>query len=481
MRKLIITSIVICLTSFFALGQSNMSLYNFNAIPQSLSVNPATPQQTKVWVGLPAISGFHFHFHNSGFALIDLIETGTDVNENLRTVVDNLGPSSHLAIREDVELLGIGFKTRKGFVSFGANQTVDFLMDYPADLMRFAVRGNPNGDPFQGDQLNFSEFDFESTARINYYIGYQHRFLNDKLTVGTRLKYIFGLGNSYAERFNARLTALNPDSLNSKIQTDILIRSGGVTSSAFDQFSDDIGGALFSQNTGFAVDFGFNYRINKWWEVSASMIDIGSITWKENTRDFVSEGTYNYTGIGFDFSESDNSNATENFTDSLESALGFQEIDGQSYTRSLASHIYAGGTFHLSKRHSIGALYHARRWNGQTFHDYGFNYQGRLSKWFQIIGSYSVINDTYTNIGGGFDMKLGPLQLYVLSDNIYGALMYGEAQTANLRVGLNVAIYGKTDKRQAKRNKLSDERKKAEKRKRKAKKKMEKRLEKASS
>lgn len=82
MRKLNLLLISLGL-SWTMVAQSDMMLYNFNAIPQVHHTNPAYPQQTKWYIGLPAISGFSTHYHNSGFALIDIFEAGTDINQNL--------------------------------------------------------------------------------------------------------------------------------------------------------------------------------------------------------------------------------------------------------------------------------------------------------------------------------------------------------------------------------------------------------------
>ncbi|MGB0177258.1 MAG: DUF5723 family protein [Owenweeksia sp.] len=422
-----------------ASAQSDLTLYNFNAIPQSLHTNPAYPQQTKVWVGLPVISGMHVHFHNNGFKLVDLLATGTDVNENLDNIINNLDDKSHLAVRNNLDLLGVAFQMGNGFFSMGATQTVDFRMDYPVDLLKLVRFGN---DQYVGQSLNVNQFDYETMVRTNIYLGYQHSMMDDRLRIGGRFKYIIGQQHSYVDRMNAEINTRD-EGFELDIKTDIRIRTAGVTSILDNTFGDNIMDNVIPANSGFAGDLGVFYKINDKWDVSASVIDLGVIKWSANTRDYISKGEYTYDGIDADLSNDNLDQSLQETRDSLKAAFDFKEVDGESYSRWLSSRVFLGANYHFNDKHALGALYHARLWNGEAFHDVSFNYQGRWSRMFQFIASYSVINGTYNNVGAGFDLKLGPIQLYVLSDNVLGALMYENLQTTNLRFGVNFTFYGK--------------------------------------
>ena len=437
--KLFIAFLMVSFSSgLFA--QSDLTLYNFNAIPQSLHVNPAQPQQTKVWVGLPALSGVHFHLHNSGFALIDIIATDTDINDELAALADALDDDSHLAINQSIELLGIGFKVGKGFVTLGANQQVDFHMTYPAEVLKF-ISWQP-GDAITGFTLN--DFELESTVRTNFYVGYQHKLLNDKLTLGTRVKYIFGQQNSFIDRINVGVDATDPYVL--KIRTNTLIRASGLANLTADGAFDNPVSLALPDNTGFAFDFGFDYKLNKRWSFSGSVLDLGSINWSDGNEDYVSNGEYDFEGIELDFSEDDFSDVANDAADSLIAAFEFDTVPGGAYSRSLNPRFFVGANYHLNEKHALGVLYHGRTWNGELYSDYSVNYQGKWFRGMQFIASYSVINGTTNNVGAGVDFKLGPVQLYLISDNVLGAIMYENLQTANIRVGLNLTFYGRKDK-----------------------------------
>ncbi len=418
-------------------AQSDMMLYNFNAIPQVHHTNPAYPQQTKWYIGLPAVSGFSTHYHNSGFALIDIFEAGTDINQNLADLSASLDGSSQLNLNNRVELLGIGFKAGRGFVTLGATQTVDFKMDLPYQLFQIMFSGNGSIT-----NLDLNTFDLETINRTDFYLGYQHKFLNEKLTLGVKGKYVFAQQHAYIERMN--LSLKNDGNYNIRAVSDILVRTSGP--SAFESFEDqEILDIALPNNTGLVFDFGVHYKINDRFDVSASFLDFGSITYTSFNRDYVSEGEFDFEGVEIDLSQDDFSNVGDATLDSLEKAFNFREEDGNTYSRDLMNRAFVSFNYNLSPKHSFGALFHTRIWNGEMFNDYGINYVGRWGRFFQFTAGYSMINGTMHNIGAGFDMKMGPLQLYLMTDNVMAA-DYASVQTTNLRVGLNICFYGSRSK-----------------------------------
>ncbi len=436
MRNLVYTLLAI-LVAFGVKAQSDMMLYNFNAIPQVHHTNPAYPQQTKWYIGLPAISGFSTQYHNSGFNLADIFEKGTDINVNLQRLTENLDPNSQLNLNNRVELIGGGFRVRKGFVTFGAIQQIDFKMDLPSQLFEILF-----SDQGSITNLDLNTFDLELINRTDIYAGYQHRFLEDRLTVGLKAKYIFVQTHAYIEEMN--LSLRNEGNFNIRATSDILVRTAGP--SAFESFEDEaIMDIALPDNRGFAVDLGAHYKINDKFDVSASFLDLGSIRYNAYNRDYVSEGTFDFEGIELDLSEDDFSNVGDATLDSIESAFNFQEQDGNSYTRPLMSRAFASVNYHLTPKHSFGALFHTRIWNGELFNDYGVNYVGKISRTFQVTAGYSLINGTAHNIGAGFDLKLGAVQLYMMTDNVLAA-DYAVVQTANFRMGINITFYGRKNK-----------------------------------
>lgn len=430
-------------------AQSGLTLYNFNAVPQSLHMNPGYDQQSRLWIALPVVSGVYVGYHNSAFTPFDLLETGTDVNENLDNIINNLEDNSQLYIRNEIDLLGVGFRTKVGFFTVGARLTNEYVTDYPKDLMRFARFGNAAEDL---REANLSDWDFELISRYDYYVGWQSKFLEDKLSVGVRAKYIFGMANAYAERTNISIVTQDNSSLT--LETDMLIR----TSLAADLINDDpsrtfdnidVTSTLFPENRGFAIDIGGTYDITEKIQVSASILDLGSITWGANNKDLVSSGVFEFDGADADLAADEplDENFFEDLQDSIFKAFEFDTIASSPYTRSLSPRMFIGGTYSFNEKHSVGVLMQSRFFDGEMFNNYSVNYVGRVSRAFQYTVSYSIVNNTFNNVGAGLSARLGPVQLYLVSDNVFHMIFPANLQTTNLRVGLNLAFYEKKVKK----------------------------------
>lgn len=424
----------------FSSAQSDLSLYNFNAIAQSLYTNPAMPQQTKFWIGLPGLSGVSGSYHNSAFSLVDLAAEGSDVNANIETIILGLDARSHFSTYNSVDLLGVGFKVGDGFFSMGARQILDLKVDFNRDLFQFLWFGNASAE---GRHVNISGFDAEFVQRTSYYAGYQHAFLEDKLRIGARAKFLIGQQNFYVDRMNIDLRTSDSSSLHAS--SDVRIRTAGVATEFGGDNVSIFQEMVFPKNHGYALDLGVHFSPSKSWDISASILDLGYIDWREDTRDYIAEGSFDYQGLNANLGDDRPIESQDDILDSLKAAFGSKEIDGRSYTRNLSSRVFAAVDYNLNKKHSLGGIYHLRLWEGQGYHDFSVNYRARLARWFQFIVNYSVINGTYDNVGGGFDLKTGPVQLYVLSDNVLGSVFYEKMQSASVRVGINIALYGKKD------------------------------------
>lgn len=430
-------------------GQSGLTLYNFNAVPQSLHMNPGYDQQSRLWIALPVVSGIYVGYHNSAFTPLDLLETGTDVNENLDNIINNLEDNSQLYIKNEIDLLGFGFRTKAGFFTLGARLTNEYITDYPRDLMRFARFGNAAEDL---REANLSDWDFELISRYDYYFGWQNKFLDDKFSLGARAKFIFGMANAYAERTNVSIVTQNNSTL--VLETDMLIR----TSLAADLINDDpsrafdnidVTSTLFPENRGFAVDIGGTYDLTDKIQVSASVLDLGSITWAANNKELVSSGVFEFEGADADLAADEplNENFFDDLQDSLFSAFEFDTVASSPYTRRLSPRMFIGATYAFNEKHSVGVLMQSRFFNGEMFNNYSVNYVGRVSRAFQYTVSYSIVNNTFNNIGAGLSARLGPIQLYLVSDNMFHMVFPSNLQTTNLRLGINIALYDKKEKK----------------------------------
>lgn len=429
-----------------AFSQSYLSLYNFNHINQNLLVNPASPHNYKLVVGLPGLGGLSTHVNNKN--LISIFEEGGNPNDNLGNAINDLRPDDRINTTQSLDGIFVGFAAGKGYWTVSAQQKTDFNMTLPGELMKFLYFGN-GGSGYVGKTLDLNTFNVEAIVRNEYGIGYQHN-VDSNLIIGGRFKYISGVSNIYTQRFNASIYS---DIESVRVNTDVLINTTGIYNGILESdnplgyYSDGV----FGRNTGMSFDLGAHYRINEKFDVSASILNLGWINWRTDLKGLEVRGDFDFYGIeavfpfdSLDFGE---------FLDSTISRIEVNELDINSYTTSLPSHFILSGQFYASDKHVFGALYQGSLWNNKIYSNYGIMYNGRYSKWFNLMLGYSVIDNALNNMTLGASVRLGPLQIYALTDNTFGFLSPSKIVATNVRAGISLSFIDKPKKIKAKKSK----------------------------
>jgi len=449
MKKLLLfLAIVFVTTSIIA--QNNLLFYNFEPVSQNLLVNPSNPHDYRFVIGFPALSGLSVNYQNTLFSLGDYLNFD-DGNENLDKIISNLDGNERINLYQNTDLLYGGFGVKKGFVSFGVQQEATFNMVVPSQLLKFIYYGNQSES---GDMnYNSSGFNAEAIIQVNYHVGYQHWLLDSTLTVGGRFKYISGTGHGHFKNFGIDLKS---DIFEWNIKTDILLETSGYeyidNFSAFNPFE-----LLNSGNPGWAMDLGASYHLPKM-NFSASVLNIGSITWKKDNKIYQSQGEFTWNGIEID--ESDQDVNFDDILDSLEQELQFYELTPYNYKSKLPMQIMASYEYQLHPKHAFALTYQGSNWNSKLYNNIGLSYIGRWSKRFDFTAGYSRLAGGMNNIGAGFSTALGPVQLFLMCDNVWGLYKPSQLSATNVRFGINLVFYDahlKKEKKEKKQKKVKEE------------------------
>ncbi len=433
MKKLL--TLAFSLTVLIAGAQSYLSFYNFNHINQNLMVNPASPHDYKFVIGIPGIGGFTSNV-NSGSLDLDGLENGADINEKLDDAISGLKPNDRFNFNETIDGIFVGFATGdKGYWTVAAQQITDFNMIIPSELIKFLYYGNV-GSGYLGNTLTMDNFNVEISVRNEYSVGYQHK-VNDKLILGGRYKYISGVANTYVDKFKFDLYS---DVDIWTINTDILINTSG--SDIVNNFDPQgvATNSLFSRNSGMGFDIGAYYKINEKFDVSVSALNMGWIKWRKDLVGLKSKGSFEFEGLNISYPGNDFDAGINNLVDSLGNAFNFEEVAIESYTTALPSQFIVSGQFYATEKHVFGLIYQGSLWNKTLYHNYGIMYNGRYSKWINIMAGYSIQNSVQNNISLGFSVRLGPVQIYALTDNTFGILNPTAVNSVNIRAGLTLSF-----------------------------------------
>jgi len=439
---------IVFILIFFGLNikaQNDVSIHLMQIVPQSVYTNPSFCPQAKVYVGFPALSSIYFGLSHSGFAYRDLVKKRSD--DSLYLDVDNMlekmGKRNFLSFNLNYELMGFGFKIKKNYFTFSATEKIITRLAYPKDLYSLMWKGNTQ---FLDKPADFSGIGVNFMHYREFAIGYNRQIM-DNLTLGIRAKALFGLSNVWTEKSNITLST-DPNTYDLTARSHIIINTS-LPETVYDNLSGDTAPADFdfadyafnTSNSGFAFDIGGTYKINDKFTVAASVLDIGKIKWTTGTRNFISNDvSFTFEGIDLNdfFGEKDSTDpdGVEILLDSLGKTFEIKETSN-TYSNWLPPMIYLTGMYNLTDKDKIGALLKADIFNGGIHPTVTLSYNKRFLNMFHAVGTYSVMNRSFLNVGFGLALQLTAFQFYVFNDNIYGLFFPTSARNTNIHFGFN--------------------------------------------
>jgi hypothetical protein len=199
-------------------------------------------------------------------------------------------------------------------------------------------------------------------------------------------------------------------------------------------------------NVGLGLDLGLHYTLTDKITLSGSLIDLAGIRWSSNAMTIRQNGSYVYSGI--EINPGDTSGVTENFLDSLKTEFAFT-TDVNPYYTMLPVKLYVGGTYQIIDQISFGILSRTEYYKKKLREQLTLSANLSPLKILTFSFSYTLFNNTYNSFGFGFSSRLGPLNLYLISDNVptgfaleqtSGMPLPYDSRILNLRIGMNLVF-----------------------------------------
>lgn len=425
-------------------------MYYMPRLPQMSFMNPAFQPECNFYLSFPGVSEINLNVGNNSLAFDDVIFESS-VSDSLITFLhpqantgeflDKLNPSNSFFTEFSTNILGFGFRAGRGYLTFHIKQRSDFQFGYPRDFATLLLVGNQD---MKGQTMDFSNFNLYSNHHLEYSFGYAGK-VEDKLGFGIRVKYLNGLANIQSDDFNLTMyTSEVGDSL--ALTSDINIRGSMPVEVATDSmgFVDQVENIepsvtdIFA-NPGFALDFGVSYRVMDELEISASINNLGFINYNNYVHNYTVNGDFSFTGmdVSSEFNDDSNSNdPVELLADSLKQQVRFAYGEDQ-FLHFLGPRIFVGGNYSLNDRVDFGLLSRTRFFAGKVHQSFTLSANTRPIRGVSFSASYSVMNRAYNNLGLGLALRLGPFQVYTVSDVISAGLWPEKTRAVNLKFGLN--------------------------------------------
>ena len=416
-----------------------LGLHFMDDVWQQNYTNPALVPQQRFFFSFPS---FYAGLSTNTSASENLfILDGSTLTSNFNNYIDNI--DNDLFVRTDIgfEPLAFGFKTKNIHWTFNSavRSFVHVSTNSTKDLFNLILNGN---EAFIGQT---AVVDPEGKFGIyqEYGLGASIGFTS-LLNIGVRAKYLVGMGA--VETTNSRLSLTTADEYYQlSFDGDIGVNIAGAPQFIdIDSTAGELEFNAFPNNRGFALDLGATFQIGDKFRVTASILDLGGITWSENTQNVRVQGQFDFDGVDIAGYILGNETEIPNPLDSLEDSYSFASNQG-GFNTSLSPKLYVSGMMYLEGGFKLGLIIRNEFTDLGVLTGFGVNIQKQFGKVLGLGLMYSVQNGTYTNVGANLSLKLGPIQVFAVSDNLLVALNPLAGSNANIRTGLNIALNEKDD------------------------------------
>lgn len=467
-----------------AQAQNSRMSYFLKGATYRHELNPAFMGE-RGYVSLPALGNFSFGAHTTagvGDFLYPLSngDLGTFMHPDIAAsqVFKRLPHRAKLGFELDESLLSLGFYGWGGFNTLGISLKSNTSFSAPEALFRFMKAGvdAPEGTHYRINGINLTSTNYAEIA-----LGHA-RPIDDRWTVGAKLKFLVGLGKASLSIDRMDVTAapdhweITPSGATMNIaakgiivptkgetgnydKSDYVLNDDGtrgelkpgaenlISYDDIDYDTDNVGPTGF----GMAVDMGAEFRMNDQWTFSASLLDLGFISWTNNIRGAMNN-SFSFDGfhdIAIDSELGDNDpnsldNQADRVADDMEQLYKFSKTgEGLKRTTALAATMLLGAEYTLPAydRLSFGGLWTTRFMGRHTWTEARVSANISPLSWFEASLGYALSSFGST---GGLMLNFHPrgFNFFLAADvplGTYEAKYYAPVNRAmaNFNLGIN--------------------------------------------
>ena len=388
--------------------------------------------------------GLSNFIYPKGDKLATFMSSSVSPNEFL----GNMPDAARLGFNLDETLLATGFRMMGGYTTFGISLHSSMSMALPKGFFEFAKKG------LQESSYSFSGINLNTMNYAAITLGHSHEIF-DGFRIGVNAKALLGL--AYADVTVDKLNIEMGENhwqveSHAQAQAAALIE-GRPTLDADGVVTGFEIGPIAPAASGYALDLGMLYDMDNivpGLTVSASVLDLGHITWK-----YMMKGQSTDAKVEFDGFEITDINDAQGAIDKEFERLGndaakmveFSYEGTETAITKLSPTMYLGAEYEMPfyRRLSVGVLY------GQRFTDIQFNkwYEARgfinLSplNWIEASVNYGI--STYgTTLGWMFNFHPAGIAFFVGSDYMITKVTPQYIPVDNLNshitLGVNLAL-----------------------------------------
>ena len=462
-------------------------------------LNPAlTP--TKGYFNLPVIGAVNATVGSTSLGyqdIIDIIDDGDDFYTK-PDFMNRLKDNNKLNVNFSTEILSAGWYKGKNFWSFNIGLRTDIGANLTKNMFTFLNEMETVEENWRNSNYDISGQQLNINAYTEIGLGLS-RQINSRLTVGARVKALLGIGNmelklnrvamsanlpsdqqinqwsseSYWNSMTPSQAAQAAQELKDKFNNyHANLTVGAELKSSFKglELQEEEGkdyvtdfdfdsGKLGIAGYGFGIDLGASYKILDNLTVSASVLDLGFISWSKSSTKIASANPDPIDIKGSTYTEMINVNDPQ----TVMNAVNQLQTDAQGYMdrvtngdvldydmlqlevgdakesrkSRLASTLVLGAEYgFFNNKLAVGVLSTTRFVQPDALTELTFSANYRPKSWFNVALSYSAIQSAGKSFGLG--LKLGPL--FVGTDYMF---LGKNSNSVNGFVGVSIPLGGR--------------------------------------
>ncbi|MFC2089697.1 DUF5723 family protein [Bacteroidota bacterium] len=421
-------------------AQQSNTLFLLHEIPQSNLLNPAVQPECEWFIGIPLMNTLHIDYSNSSFTY-NTLASGNQLM--LDDVYSRLKRRNMISTDIQAYPISAGYHFNNNYYYFSIADRFTATASFSKKLAGLFLYGN---EPFVGDPIKLNNNRLSAMYYREYSAGWAFEW--DRFTsLGLRAKLLFGKGNFYTgssrvtfgtdgETFD--LTVKGNVSMNSSFPISLTVNSDSAIT-AVDLLDLSYFSLLMNpRNVGFAADFGLINRFNKEWTLSLSVLDLGMLLWTDDVYNIKSQVDFLYKGAqeGTDFS------AAAYFRDLSDSLVHdiIYDVTRRPYISPMPTQVFLGAEYHWKKNINLGLVMRNVLVNRRIRSSMTASMNTTFIKRIHTSVSWTYMNNSFLNLGGGLAYSGRGLQVYAVSDNIIGLFKPLDARSVNLRFGMNILM-----------------------------------------
>ena len=430
MKKLIY--ILLMSVCVFTVKSQVTSLYFLENSPTRHYMNPAFQPLSGFYFGMPLFGYGHYNLGNNSITLKNVLSTYEgktitflDENGDRNQFYKALRPVTSIDADVQINLLNFGFRVKSAYWTFSITEKMDAQLGLPKDLFNLLLFGMPEID---NNVYSLKTFGVSANTYTEAALGYSKE-INEQWTAGAKLKFLAGTANmnaSFSElEFNAGIEEWRlkmNGTVNASLPGELVIDENEISNSEFTPH-DNFMQFLKPNGVGGAIDLGVTYKPLDFLTLSAAIVDLGLIKWRNNVSNISASSDFMFDGLGYvDGIDLMDTEDFEVFGDSILSALESSlttQVTSNGYNTYLPAKLNVGAELNLlGNGLTLGLLSRTTRKNKTFYEELTASLNMRPANWFNTSVSYSVLNGRMSNIGLAMGLRVGIFNWFAATDYI---------------------------------------------------------------